>query len=541
MTGIFSTFNTAKTGMFAQQQAISTSSHNIANANTQGYSRQRVNFQATPAFCLNGVGMVGTGVDIQSIERIRDTYLDIQIRYETSISGQYQARQEILEQVEMIFMEPSDTGLNTTMSAMWDSWQELSKSPENSTARTIVLENSLTFTNNLNHMHQQLETLKNDSINILEKTALDANSILKQIQSLNDQIFKVTIKGQIPNDLLDQRDLLMDQLSQTMDFTVTEDEFGRVSIENKEITLLDGKNGNNISNEISIVREIKQTDTGYTITLVRGGDSIQGLTTLSIGEEDLASHSFLQEGAIVYTPKIQEGSEISFSDIKEFTVAHGELRGYQDIIKELTDYQEQLDGLARAIAYGVNMIHTNNNEEGCIAFFVGAGDTSDINQINAGNITINSAIQKDVRLIYTGKDLNGLEGDGERALAIAQLRNARLPVQDFIDEIDKATESSLYDFDEMIFEDSPGGTTFETYYKDIIAKLGISTQQANRMVENQNALTSQLMQRKYSISGVSIDEEVANLIQYQHAYQANAKVISTLATMLDTLINRMGV
>src|SRR5699024_7065102 len=143
-----------------------------------------------------------------------------------------------LEQVESIFLEPSDSGLNTVMGKMWDSWQELSKSPENSNARVIVRDNSLTFTDNLNHMYEQLETLKEDTINLTEKKALDANSILHQVRSLNDQIFKVDIKGDKPNDLLDKRDLLLDKLSQMVDFTTTEDEHGRITIESNGTDIL---------------------------------------------------------------------------------------------------------------------------------------------------------------------------------------------------------------------------------------------------------------------------------------------------------------
>src|SRR5690554_748446 len=127
MSGIFTTFNTAKRGMFGQQHSINTTSHNITNANTEGFSRQRVQLETTPGFSIAGVGRMGTGVQVSTITRIRDAYLDTQIRYEGSIAGQYRARQEVLDQVEMIFLEPSDAGLNTIMGRMWDSWQELSK------------------------------------------------------------------------------------------------------------------------------------------------------------------------------------------------------------------------------------------------------------------------------------------------------------------------------------------------------------------------------------------------------------------------------
>lgn len=542
MSGIFSTINTAKRGMFAQQQAVNTTSHNIANANTEGFSRQRVHLSTTPGFQIPNVGVVGTGVDISDITRIRDAYLDVQIRYESSIAGQYLARQEILKQVEMAFMEPSETGLNTTMGQMWDAWQELANSPENSNARTIVRDNSKTFTESLNHLYNQLDTLKNDSINLTEKKVLDAHSTLDQIKDLNDQIFKIVIKNDKPNDLMDRRDLLLDKLSDIIDFTTTEDEFGRITIKSGEETILSADKGNETPLQMSVVRSIETDGTNVTITLVRGGDSIKGVTTWTVSQDVYNdSYAFMEEGVVVFNENSwdSENQGLSDANVKLFDVKYGELKGYQDISVEVSVYQEQMDGLARAVAYAVNTIHTDDGNA-AIPFFVGEDGTGDISGINAGNIQLNEAME-DVKNIHAKKQPDGPEGDGDRALAIAQLRSARLPVQNFIDPAYNPDADITYNPDDMSFDNVSGGNTFEGYLKDVIAKLGISSEKATKMVENQEALKGQLIQRRYSISGVSMDEEVANLIQFQHAYQANANVISTLTTMLDTLINRMGV
>jgi flagellar hook-associated protein 1 FlgK len=549
MSGIFSTLNTARRGMFAQQQAVSTAGHNIANAATEGFSRQRVHMTATPGFLIPNAGVVGTGVDIVSISRIRDSYLDVQIRLEKAIAGNYKARQEILEQVEMVFMEPGETGLNTIMGRMWDAWQELAKSPENSNARTVVRDNAKTFTDSLNHLYEQLNTLKKDSISIAEKKIFDAESILTQIKSLNDQIFKIKLKNQEPNDLMDQRDLLLDKLSEIMDFSASEDKYGRVIIESAGRTILQTEKGNEMPLQMSLVRSIETLEDGRVqVVLVRGGDSIDGLTTLAMTQEEYDSYapdenspSFLQEGAVVFNDPSWNDNYHGNAGLSLFEVNHGELKGYQNIGTEVAKYQSQLDGLARAVAYAVNTIHADNGDpdgHSPVSFFVGEGGSSDISSINAGNIRVNQAIFDDMDNINTGRAWDSPEGNGERALAIARLRNAWLPIQEFIENPDT---TAAYNADEMKFENISGGSTFEGYFKDVIAGLGISAEQAKRKVENQEALTGQLIQRRYSVSGVSIDEEIACLIQYQHAYQANANVISTLTAMLDTLINRMGV
>ncbi|HZK34613.1 MAG TPA: flagellar hook-associated protein FlgK [Bacillota bacterium] len=539
MSGIFNTFNIAKRGLFAQQNAVNTTSHNIANANTEGYSRQRVQMETTPGFFKPGVGVLGTGVDIASVNRIRDVYLDTQVRQENSILGQYRARQEILEQVEMIFIETEDTGLGTVMDRMWDAWQELSKSPENSNARTIVTEQALSFTGSLNPMYKQLETLKGDSINLTETKVLDAQSNIKQIEGLNEQIYKITIKGETPNDLMDKRDLLLDQLSMLVDFDTTEDKFGRVSIKSGQVSLLANPSSDDEAKELSVVRSVELNDDGAaTVTIVRGGDSINGIVTLTIGEDEFENYSFLEEGAVIYNDKSWDGQD--YSALQSFELNDGELAGYQSISQEVSMYQDQLDALARVIAHGINTIHTDGGAVST-AFFVGQDGSDDINAISAGNIRINQAIIDDPRNINTKASPENSDGDGSRALAIAQLRYARMPVHEFADNPSEAAGSLVYNGDSMSFDDVGGGSTIDGHYKDIIAKVGISSQQAGRMVENQEALTGQLLHRRYSVSGVSLDEEVANMIQFQHAYQANASVITTLNTMLDTLINRMGV
>ena len=264
----------------------------------------------------------------------------------------------------------------------------------------------------------------------------------------------------------------------------------------------------------------------YLVTLVRGGDSINGVTTISIPESDYKAHykDLLVEGAVILNSGSWDGSDVGTAGIRAFQMGHGELKGYQSIIAEVGEQQKQLDNFAKVLIAALNTIHQDG---GGIEFFVGSG---------AADISVHPEIQDDVNKINAGKEPTGPDGDGERALAIAQLRNVRLDVEGIIEG-----EPIPYDDNTMTIDHMPGGTTFENYYKDIVARIGINAQQADRMVDNQNALTAQLTQRRDSISGVSMDEEIANLVQYQHAYQANSKVIATLTLMLDTLINGMGV
>ena len=166
--------------------------------------------------------------------------------------------------------------------------------PENSNAHTIVRDNAQTFTESLNHLYEKLNALKSDSISLTEKKVYDVHSILEQISDLNDQIFKIVIKNELPNDLMDKRDLLMDQLSSIVDFTYKEDKYGRVTIESGGRTLLQPDKDNEIPLEISVVRSVEFVeDDNVRITLIRGGDSIEGVTTFTVTKDEYETISFL--------------------------------------------------------------------------------------------------------------------------------------------------------------------------------------------------------------------------------------------------------
>jgi len=162
-----------------------------------------------------------------------------------------------------------------------------------------------------------------------------------------------------------------------------------------------------------------------------------------------------------------------------------------------------------------------------VDFFTFSGEAT------AMNFKVNEEILKDESKVATGKDASAAVGDGTRALAIANLRTTKI---DF-----KILSGNTYHDTSMKFDSQPSGTTMEGAYSDIIIKVGIKTEHASNMVDNQSAVMAQLSNRRESVSGVSIDEEVTNLLKYQRSYEANSRVINTLNDMLDTLINRTGV
>jgi flagellar hook-associated protein 1 FlgK len=445
--------------MQAQQLALETSAHNIANSETEGFSRQRALMAATPALpypSMNSsamVGQVGTGVEVANVERLRDQYLDVQLRKESATLGEWSIKQDALEQVEVIFQEPTETGLNNLLTQFWDSWQELSKQPEStsSAVRTTVIETAASLADALRHTVAQLDSLSEDMDSIIDIKVMDINSIANQVTALNEQIKVIKTAGLEANDLLDKRDVLLDELASMIDIRTVDNGDGTI-----DVNLYNSTSGN------------------YDNPLVDG----------------LAANS------------------VTVDSVHDAATS-GELKGLFEVRDELlVEYNEDLDVFAQAMIDGVNSLHAQgydlNGEHG-LPFFVGTG---------AADIDINPEIEGDILKLAASSTLEGIPGDGSNALAISNLRNT--------------ANATL-------------GSGFNDYYRNIISRLGVETNEASRMCENQQALFGQLEQRKQSISGVSIDEEMAHMVEFQHAYEAAARFLTTMDGLLDTLINRTAV
>lgn len=605
MSGLFSTFNVAKRGMSAQQKAIGVTSHNIANANTEGFSRQRATMETTNPFGMPsmnnamGVGQLGTGVQVSSITRIRDNFLDYQVRTENGTKGWYEGREKFLTEIESIINEPSDTGVSTLLGKVFDSFQELSKHPESSNSRTVVAHQSKALTDELNNTYNQLVKLKGNSQDVIKQSIVDVNNMLDQINVLNQQVISVKVGGNEPNDLMDKRDLLVDQLSSKFGITIDKKSLGGEALkptENLKPTedgyvkdsYLIKANPNDEVRRFSYVESIspnhapKANEIGsYIVTYYKNGDTSSDENEVTMTMElDADQYKALDQGRVLWSDSkgyaidgsgnriagkdskdqpILDGIQGSndsattlstMDNIKLFKPEKGELKGYMSVQADIDVYIDQLNKLAKGIAFSVNAVHsgesTATNKD--LMFFANRDDTSVSGEtsINAGNITINEDILKDPMNIKVGQGDNPGSTDGNRALAIAMLRDVRLDIQsikdittrkDLLNPLGVSIFTTNSELGVDVISSSNGGMTVNSYFKDTVNRLAVQTQEAKRIVKNHEALLSNLEESRMSVSGVSLDEEMTNMIQYQHAYQANAKIISTVDELLDVIIN----
>lgn len=582
MSGLFGTLNVGKSGMNVNQGAINTTSHNIANVDTDGYTRQRVKVVTNTPLVSTGTfpGQIGTGAKIDSINRIRDTFIDYSLRKETSSLETSNVKNDYLYQVENIFNEPSDTGIASQLDAFFNAFQELSKNASSSSVRTAAIQTTIALTDNINYTYSKLSEQQDNAKTQIKTAVVNANAIIDRVDDLNKQIINLTVSGQTPNDLMDQRDSLLDELSGYFEISVEHTEYNGINVKPADSTgminsyLINSDTGSK-TQKFSYITDIQQDDKYpnlHNITYYLNGDTSSEDNMRTIQVADLSDDQLkeLQNGRILFANSygeavkadgnpIKNNTIVSAAKVQTFVPSSGKIAGYVEIQDTIQGYKDDLDKLAKSIAYTVNAIHCGEidpntqksiPDNDTLPFFVNKDvakydengnlinvkDTINAeSEINALNITVNKELISDVMKIRTKENDTDGSGDGKRALAIATLKNTLIRIQDFGVTINSRKDLTM--IDSMNIKSDNSGAAITNYYSELINKLGIQAQDADREVTNKELIVDELENSKASISGVSLDEEMVNLIQFQHAYSANAKVISTVNDLLDVVLN----
>jgi flagellar hook-associated protein 1 FlgK len=423
---------TALSGLLAEQQALDVAGHNIANANTEGYSRERVVMETNQAIAIPSLSAVtgqgaqlGTGVTIETYTRIRNAYLDAQYRTQNSALSGATAQAEELEQAQSAFNEPSSTGIASQLSNFWSAWNSLASAPTSEAAKEGVVAAGQRLASAFNQLSAQLNTISAQATQQYEARAGENGEVAdlaRQLAQLNGQIKQAEQARQPPNDMLDRRDLLIDKLSSLANVTVTQQADG--------------------------------TDT------VAFGDAAKPLV----------------EGTTVNWPQAltrAAGGRL------------GALLGVTGPSGGLTSYKSELDAVAAAVASTVNELHTAK------PFFSGT---------TAGTLAV-ALGASEVQVASTEAP-----GGNDVALAIAALR----------------------------------GGSADQGYSALIGVVGSTVQGAKDEQGNLQTTLTAIGNQRQSVSGVSLDEEMTNLITFQRGYQASARTLTTMDEMLETLIEHTG-
>ncbi len=452
-------------------------------------------------------GQLGTGVEFDSITRVREKFLDDQYRNENTNFGSWSIQRDTLEKLEAIVNEPSDTGFRTVMDNFYKSWSDLSKNPEDVTARRIVKETTLALTDAMNQISRQLDSLSQDLDSNIAVKSNEIQGYLGNIANLNSAIVKVESLGDNANDLRDQRDLMADKLSKIMNITVTDTPQGyQIQMNGQELVTGGAVQATVDSAFLNNAYTAGTLTNGEVHGMIKSRDTL--VSDYRKQMDDLANT--LANGDIAIT--IPAGSVLPDNTVLDGVTYTGAARTLA------SDLKVTVKGLNGLHQLGYSMDGSNT---GGLPFFTAAGGGT---AITAGNISLNAAILADPNKIATSLRTTTASGSetvikGNNTLAI-MLANLK----------DTSMKSA----------DGLRNATIGAQFSAIVGQLGVQSQEAARQTSNSEFLVQQVDTRRQSVSGVSLDEEMGNMIKYQHAYSASARFMTTFDQLLDKLINSTG-
>ena len=597
MRSSFMGLTTLLRALQAQQTALDVTNQNIANANTDGYTRQEAKLVQTAPFAGAGYNrpaggglMLGTGVMVKEITRQRDAYVDQQLRTQIASQQKAQIVSDGVQQVEAIFNEPSNFGLSSQMARFFNAWSELSNNPGSATARTQLQAQGQTLASGFSDVARQLDQYRSDQDAQIMAVVAEVNDVATRIADLNLQIRKSVGNGDHPNDLMDARDRLVDQITKLSGATTREEPNGSTTVSLGGRILVSGARANSITAELTPLASGKVS---HTLTWWPGSGNVDGSGGTLGG--------LLQMRDTIIPEKLTKINLLASTLVTQVNAQHAKGMGlgvyatmttgtdFFDTQRSITTLQATGLGdvlTSGSITIGSTQITINpstkslndvlteiataltgdppsdpaatasiDDSTGKIVLTyksgrtIGAnGDTSNFLQIvgllggattgtgdtrtttgavavplvRASSMSLSPTVAADTQAIRaSGRTLNGEgvyvsagTGDNSNSLAINALSTTQM--------------SAL------------GSSTFDDYYASLIGELGVQSRQSLDMATTQKALVDHLTTRRESNSGVNLDEEAAQLIRFQRAYQAAARGITALDDLLMTVIDRMG-
>ena len=484
-------FSIGRSSLRTSKKSLSTTSHNIANANTEGFSRQSV-VAETNAPIQSGKNIHGAGVNIKSIKRVHDKLVEKKLTHSISNNSFHQERTNNLSNVEEIFNEINSDGMNKIMNRFFNSFRELSNQPENEVVRTLVRDNANIVVSDFKRISGEITHVKERIDNQIGAIVEDANTIANTVAKLNKEITRLENMGGESGDLRDQRDSAVRQLSEYFKIDTYEDERGQFVI--------------NIANAGSLVA-------GGVVNALKlgkmGGDEIGSY------EKESRSEIFFEAGGM----KTPISENITTGQVGALTKTRND---------EITLLRNQLDEMAHGLVHITNAIHRKGyvnkkiptDQEGNIINNPYGGKITGINFFKepldlkeaSSFIDLSDDVKQDLNNISTGLAPNS-PGDNRIAIAISKVQHEKVLGE--------------------------GSRTFEETYLQSIGKIGLSTGKSKVNAEQSKGILAQAKSIRERISGVSIDEEATNMVKYQHAYEASAKMIRAADEMFDSVLGMM--
>lgn len=562
MGSLFSTLNIAVSGLQAAQVQLNVTGHNIANVNTPGFSRQRAELVTRVPLALP-FGVLGRGVKIASVARLRDTFLDIAFRRHVPGLGRAEVQARFLAQIEDIFLEPSDVGFSNRINAFFDALNDFASNVESLSVRQSLISETQAVAASLNEVVSRLDQLRTDANEEVRNMLPEINSIAERVAALNDLIPVSEASGHTANDLRDERDLLLDELARLVNITVSERDDGQVvvligsdelvsgtlameleavpnpALDPERIDLLevrfvgttnlvdiqDGELFGALTMRDTILVDVDTRIDQIAATII---EEINKIHTQSNGLQNLS-------GAVTGSNRVTDSAVALSAAGLPFAVTPGtfdvvvyDAAGVPTTTTITITAATTLDNLAAALDAVANLSATVT-PDGALQVtptapftFAFANDTSGVltalgvnglfTGFDARTIGVNQDLVDDPALISSGFSLDVLDtGDNSAALAMADVRNGR-----FLDS---------------------GLSTVNDFFESTIAQIGVEARRNQDTLRVDQAFVDDFQRRRQEVSGVSLDEETVGLLQFQRAFEASARVITIVDRMLEVLLS----
>lgn len=506
----FSGFNMALTGLNASQKSLDVTGQNITNMNTTGYTRQRLDLYSikgpgTGPYSFISETKVGQGVMMQSVSQLRDPYLDYQFRTQLAKVGTQDSKNQVLGQIGNIFDKVDTSNVQEALDEIVSQLQDLSTKVGQDGADGLVREAFGVLVDYLHQNATELDEIRTNLIEKMQKTiGPEVNEILKNIASLNESIKNAEVLGDPALELRDQRNLLIDDLSTYLPIEVvtTHTDVGAgVKVEELSIKI---KGSNNF-----LVKHDKAGELTFTEDPQKAGE-----LTLTVKEFDA-------QGAEINTPNYNYKTNIQ----------EGIIRGNLDMLnsdgysageteKGIGYYEALLDSFASTLATEMNKLNVDNDPNTKDELF----ETSD----GTGKFTASNIKISDAWMNGETKILNSLDGGATANDNILKMKELLSTKKDLV--------FMAPDGKTKLYEGSMPGA-----YINIQNMQGIQKKSTESLLANRVSIMNEIADSRESVSGVSLDEEVSNLMRFQQSYNAAARVMTAMDEALDILINKMGI
>lgn len=456
----FSAFEIGRRALNANQLGIEVTGQNIANVNTPGYSRRRVELVESAYQSIHGFP-IGTGVSIAGVHSFRDMFIQSRIQTETGIAGRLTAERDALAPVETALQGSASGGLQSSINAFFGAFRDLEANPNSLPLRALAGQRGAALANAFQNTRQRLDDIRGTTDAQLRSTVDQANDLSQQIASLNDKIRSIEAAGAEASNFRDQRDVAVNKLA-----------------------------------ELTGARTTQNGDGTYTLTIADGRPLVVAGTAYDLEIND--------------TPPLGL-AEISL-DGEPAVFAEGAIAGLKNAITEVTKQIDDLDSLAASVVERVNTLHTSGTD---LDGNAGVNFFNDTPAVTAANISVNAAILGDPRLVVASP----VTQPGQTGTVAGEIANL------------------------LTDQSSTAGTrtgSFSSIFSSMISDAGERIASVDNALQTQAAILAQATAQRDSISGVSLDEEAINLLQYQKAFEAASRFIRIADEMTQTILSLAG-